>query len=157
MGVAGGGSSLLQLADGLSDLAKQHNGDQRTGVEIVQRALSAPIHQIATNAGENGDVVIAAMRESGNGFNALNGSYEDLMAAGIVDAGKVVRLAVQDSVSIASLLITTEVVIADKPEPEDPAPEGGGDPMGGMGMPGMGGMGMPGMGGMGMPGMGGMM
>ena len=157
--VAGGGSTLLQLADGLSDLAEQLNGDQRTGVEIVQRALSAPIHQIATNAGENGDVVIAAMRESGNGFNALNGSYEDLMAAGIVDAGKVVRLAVQDSVSIASLLITTEVVIADKPEPEAPAPEGGGDPMGGMGgmgMPGMGGMGgmvMPGMGGMGMPGM----
>ena len=81
------------------------------------------------------------------------------MAAGIVDAAKVVRLAVQDAVSIASLLITTEVVIADKPEPEAPAPEGGGDPMGGMGgmgMPGMGGMGMPGMGGMGMPGMGGM-
>ena len=154
--VAGGGSTLLQLADGLSDLAKQHNGDQRTGVEIVQRALTAPIHQIATNAGQNGDVVIDAMRISGKGFNALNGSYEDLMAAGIVDAAKVVRLAVQDSVSIASLLITTEVVIADKPEPEAPAPEGGGDPMGGMGgmgMPGMGGMGMPGMGGMGMPGM----
>merc|ERR1711871_903192 len=157
--VAGGGSTLLQLADGLSDLAEQHKGDQRTGVEIVQRALTAPIHQIATNAGENGDVVIAAMRNSGNGFNALNGSYEDLMAAGIVDAAKVVRLAVQDSVSIASLLITTEVVIADKPEPEAPAPEGGGDPMGGMGgmrmpgMGGMGGMGMPGMGGMGMPGM----
>ena len=154
--VAGGGSSLLQLADGLSDLAKQHNGDQRTGVEIVQRALTAPIHQIATNAGQNGDVVIDAMRISGKGFNALNGSYEDLMAAGIVDAAKVVRLAVQDSVSIASLLITTEVVIADQPEPEAPAPEGGGDPMGGMGgmgMPGMGGMGMPGMGGMGMPGM----
>ena len=154
--VAGGGSTLLQLADGLSDLAKQHNGDQRTGVEIVQRALTAPIHQIATNAGQNGDVVIDAMRISGKGFNALNGSYEDLMAAGIVDAAKVVRLAVQDSVSIASLLITTEVVIADQPEPEAPAPEGGGDPMGGMGgmgMPGMGGMGMPGMGGMGMPGM----
>ena len=154
--VAGGGSTLLQLADGLNGLAEQRSGDQRTGVEIVQRALTAPIHQIATNAGQNGDVVIAAMRKSGQGFNALNGSYEDLMAAGIVDAAKVVRLAVQDSVSIASLLITTEVVIADKPEPEAPAPEGGGDPMGGMGgmgMPGMGGMGMPGMGGMGMPGM----
>ena len=158
--VAGGGSTLLQLADGLSGLAEQRSGDQRTGVEIVQRALTAPIHQIATNAGQNGDVVIAAMRKSGQGFNALNGSYEDLMAAGIVDAAKVVRLAVQDSVSIASLLITTEVVIADKPEPEAPAPEGGGDPMGGMGgmgMPGMGGMGMPGMGGMGGMGMPGMM
>ena len=149
--VAGGGSTLLQLSDSLDALASSLNGDQRTGVEIVQRALTAPIHQIATNAGQNGDVVIAGMRSSGQGFNALSGTYEDLMAAGIVDAAKVVRLAVQDSISIASLLITTEVVIADKPEPPAPAPAGDGDPMGGMG--GMGGMGMPGMGGMGMPGM----
>lgn len=152
--VAGGGSTLLQLSDSLDALASSLNGDQRTGVEIVQRALTAPIHQIATNAGQNGDVVIEGMRSSGQGFNALSGAYEDLMAAGIVDAAKVVRLAVQDSISIASLLITTEVVIADKPEPPAPAPAGDGDPMGGMG--GMGGMGMPGMGGMGMPGMGGM-
>ena len=149
--VAGGGSTLLQLSDNLSALAASLNGDQRTGVEIVQRALTAPIHQIATNAGQNGDVVIAGMRSSGQGYNALSGAYEDLMAAGIVDAAKVVRLAVQDSISIASLLITTEVVIADKPEPPAPASAGDGDPMGGMG--GMGGMGMPGMGGMGMPGM----
>ena len=149
--VAGGGSTLLQLADGLNDLRNSLSGDHRTGVEIVQRALTAPIHQIATNAGENGDVVIAAMQESGKGFNALTGAFEDLQAAGIVDAAKVVRLAVQDAASISGLLITTEVVIADKPEPPAPAPEGGGDPMGGMG--GMGGMGMPGMGGMGMPGM----
>ncbi len=149
--VAGGGSTLLQLAQGLDALVAQLDGDQRTGVEIVQRALTAPVHQIATNAGRNGDVVISAMRESGQGFNALTGNFEDLRAAGIVDATKVVRLALQDAVSIASLLITTEVVIADKPEPPAPAPEGGGDPMGGMG--GMGGMGMPGMGGMGMPGM----
>ena len=142
---------MLQLSDSLDALASSLNGDQRTGVEIVQRALTAPIHQIATNAGQNGDVVIAAMRSDGQGFNALSGAYEDLMAAGIVDAAKVVRLAVQDSISIASLLITTEVVIADKPEPPAPAPAGDGDPMGGMG--GMGGMGMPGMGGMGMPGM----
>jgi len=146
--VAGGGSTLLQLAQGLDALVAQLDGDQRTGVEIVQRALTAPVHQIATNAGRNGDVVISAMRESGQGFNALTGNFEDLRAAGIVDATKVVRLALQDAVSIASLLITTEVVIADKPEPPAPAPEGGGDPMGGMG-----GMGMPGMGGMGMPGM----
>ena len=143
--VAGGGSTLLQLSDSLDALASSLNGDQRTGVEIVQRALTAPIHQIATNAGQNGDVVIAGMRSNGQGFNALSGAYEDLMAAGIVDAAKVVRLAVQDSISIASLLITTEVVIADKPEPPAPAPAGDGDPMGGMGMPGMGGMGMPGM------------
>ena len=149
--VAGGGSTLLQLAEDLNTLAAELSGDQRTGVEIVQRSLTAPIHQIATNAGHNGDVVIETMRQNGKGFNALNGAYEDLMATGIVDATKVVRLAVQDAVSIASLLVTTEVVIADKPEPEPPAGAGGEDPMGGMG--GMGGMGMPGMGGMGMPGM----
>ena len=149
--VAGGGSTLLQLAQGLDALVAQLDGVQRTGVEIVQRALTAPVHQIATNAGRNGDVVISTMRESGQGFNALTGNFEDLRAAGIVDATKVVRLALQDAVSFAWLLITTDVVIADKPEPPAPAPEGGGDPMGGMG--GMGGMGMPGMGGMGMPGM----
>ena len=153
--VPGGGTSLLQLADGLNGLVEQLEGDQRTGVEILQRALVAPVHHIATNAGHNGDVVIEAMRNNGKGFNALTGNYEDLMAAGIVDAAKVVRLAVQDAVSIASLLITTEVVIADKPEPEAPAPDAGADPMGGMG--GMGGMGMPGMGGMGGMGMPGMM
>ena len=146
--VAGGGSTLLQLAEDLNTLAAELSGDQRTGVEIVQRSLTAPIHQIATNAGHNGDVVIETMRQNGKGFNALNGAYEDLMATGIVDATKVVRLAVQDAVSIASLLVTTEVVIADKPEPEPPAGAGSEDPMGGMG-----GMGMPGMGGMGMPGM----
>ena len=149
--VAGGGSTLLQLAEDLNTLAAQLGGDQRTGVEIVQRSLTAPVHQIATNAGHNGDVVIETMRQSGQGFNALTGVYEDLMATGIVDATKVVRLAVQDAVSIASLLVTTEVVIADKPEPDPPAGAGGEEPMGGMG--GMGGMGMPGMGGMGMPGM----
>ena len=153
--VAGGGSTLLQLAQGLDALVAQLDGVQRTGVEIVQRALTAPVHQIATNAGRNGDVVISTMRESGQGFNALTGNFEDLRAAGIVDATKVVRLALQDAVSIASLLNTTFVVIADKPEPPAPAPEGGGDPMGGMG--GMGGMGMPGMGGMGGMGMPGMM
>ncbi len=142
--VAGGGSTLLSLGEGLTKLSKELQGDQRTGVEIVQRALSAPVKQIALNAGENGDVVVSEIKRLGKGFNALSGTYEDLLKAGILDASKVVRLALQDAVSIASLLITTEVVIADKPEP--PAPAGGdpgGDPMGGMG--GMGGMGMPGM------------
>ena len=156
--VAGGGSTLLQLSDSLDTLAASLSGELRTGVEIVQRALTAPVHQIAANAGRNGDVVIAEMRSTGKGFNAMTGTFEDLLASGIVDAAKVVRLAVQDAVSIAALLITTEVVIADKPEPPAaPGPDAGGDPMGGMG--GMGGMGMPGMGGMGgmgMPGMGGM-
>ena len=103
--------------------------------------------QIAFNAGRDGDVVVEEIRRSGLGFNALTGTYEDLLAAGILDAAKVVRLGLQDAVSIASLLITTEAVIADKPEP--PAPPAGDGGMGGMG--GMGGLG--GMGGMGMPGM----
>ena len=146
--VAGGGCTLLQLAAELEGLANTLQGDQRTGVAIVQRALAAPLRQIAINAGANGDVVIDEVRRSGQGFNAMTGGYEDLLQAGILDAAKVVRLALQDAVSIASLLVTTEVVIADKPEPPAAAAPGGGDPMGGMG-----GMGMPGMGGMGMPGM----
>ncbi|MGC6483121.1 MAG: chaperonin GroEL [Synechococcus sp.] len=136
--VAGGGCTLIQLAEELDGLGAQLEGDQRTGVEIVQRALSAPLRQIAINSGANGDVVVDEVRRSGKGFNALTGGFEDLLQAGILDATKVVRLALQDAVSIASLLITTEVVIADKPEPAAPAPAG--DPMGGMG-----GMGMPGM------------
>jgi chaperonin GroEL len=140
--VAGGGCTLLQLSRELNALADQLLGDQRTGVEIVQRALSAPLRQIAINAGANGDVVVEEVLRNNLGFNAITGAFEDLLQAGILDAAKVIRLALQDAVSIASLLITTEVVIADKPEPPAP-PAGGGDPMGGMG--GMGGMGMPGM------------
>ncbi len=139
--VAGGGTTLLELADGLDGLAASSQGDARTGVLIVQRALSEPVRQIAANAGADGAVVAAEIRRQGKGFNAQNGNYEDLLAAGIVDAAKVTRLALQDAVSIASLLITTEAVIADKPEPPAPASPGG--DMGGMG--GMGGMGMPGM------------
>ncbi len=146
--VAGGGSTLLHISAELDALTSGLEGDQKTGVEIVQRALSAPLRQIAENAGSNGDVVVDRVRNSGQGFNALTGNFEDLMSAGILDASKVVRLALQDAVSIASLVVTTEVVVADKPEPPAPA-GGGGDPMGGMGgMDPMGGMG--GMGGMGM-------
>jgi chaperonin GroEL len=139
--IAGGGCTLLELAEGLTALAGSCQGDERTGIEIVQRALAEPVRQIAHNAGADGAVVASEVLRLGKGYNALTGVYEDLLTAGILDAAKVVRLALQDAVSIASLLITTEVVIADKPEPE-PAPGGGGD-MGGMG--GMGGMGMPGM------------
>ncbi|KMM16562.1 chaperonin GroEL [Synechococcus sp. GFB01] len=139
--VAGGGSTLLELAGGLTELAGSFQGDERTGVTIVQQALGEPVRQIAANAGADGAVVTSEISRLGKGFNALSGNYEDLMAAGIVDSAKVTRLALQDAVSIASLLITTEAVIADKPEP--PAPPAPGGDMGGMG--GMGGMGMPGM------------
>jgi chaperonin GroEL len=146
--VAGGGVTLLQLAAGLDALAAScGNGDERTGVAIVQRALSEPVRQIAINAGADGAVVVSEICRLGKGYNAATGVYEDLLAAGIVDAAKVTRLALQDAVSIASLLLTTEAVIADKPEPAAPAGAGGGaggmGDMGGMG--GMGGMGMPGM------------
>ena len=139
--IAGGGTTLLQLADGLDGLAASCTGDERTGVQIVQRSLAAPVRQIAANAGADAAVVVAEIKRQGKGYNAMTGTYEDLLSAGILDAAKVVRLALQDAVSIASLLITTEAVIADKPEPVAPAGPGG--DMGGMG--GMGGMGMPGM------------
>ena len=132
--VAGGGTTLLELSEGLEDLAKKLEGDQRTGIEIIKRALTAPTKQIAINAGFNGDVVVSDIKRLGKGFNAQTGEYEDLLEAGILDASKVIRLALQDAVSIASLLITTEVVIADKPEPPSAAGAEGGDPMGGMGM-----------------------
>jgi chaperonin GroEL len=148
--VAGGGFTLLQLATELDQLIADLSGDERTGAEIVQRALAAPARQIANNAGANGSVVVAEAQHLGKGYNAITGAYDDMVAVGILDAAKVVRLALQDAVSIAALLITTEVVITDKPEPPAPAGAGGGmDGMGGMGD--MGGMG--GMGGMGMPGM----
>ncbi|MCT0224090.1 chaperonin GroEL [Synechococcus sp. CS-1328] len=146
--IPGGGFTLLQLASELDGLLATSSGDVRTGVAIVQHALGEPARQIAVNAGVDGSVVTSECLSRGQGYNAATGCYEDLLSAGIVDAAKVVRLALQDAVSIAALLITTEAVIADKPEPAAAAP--GGD-MGGMG--GMGGMGMPGMGGMGMPGM----
>jgi len=157
--VAGGGTTLLSLSKNLDKIASDLSDDQITGIKIIQKALTAPTKQIAINSGENGDVVVSEIMKNGKGFNAINGQYEDLLAAGIIDATKVLRLALQDAVSIASMLITTEVVIVDKPEPQaaNAGDPGAGDPMGGMGMPGMGGMGMPGMGGgMGMPGMGGM-
>ena len=138
--IAGGGCTLIELAQGLDTLAASSQGDERTGVGIVQRSLAEPVRQIAHNAGADGAVVANEILRLGKGYNALTGVYEDLLSAGILDAAKVVRLALQDAVSIASMLITTEVVIVDKPEPE--APPAGGD-MGGMG--GMGGMGMPGM------------
>ena len=134
--IAGGGSTLLQLADGLDGLAASCSGDERTGVQIVQRSLAAPVRQIATNAGADAAVVVAEIKRDGKGYNAMTDTYEDLLAAGILDAAKVVRLALQDAVSIASLLITTEAVIADKTEPVAQAGPGG--DMGGMG--GMGGM-----------------
>ena len=146
--VSGGGQTLIEISNELSNSRKEISDDLTTGIDIITNALLEPTKQIAKNAGFNGDVVISDIKRLGKGFNANNGEYENLNESGILDPTKVIRLALQDSVSIAAMIITTEVAVADIPEPEA-APGGpGADPMGGMG-----GMGMPGMGGMGMPGM----
>ncbi|MEJ7704934.1 MAG: TCP-1/cpn60 chaperonin family protein [Geodermatophilaceae bacterium] len=114
-------------------------GDQATGANIVRVALTAPLKQIAINAGLEGGVVAekVAGLETGWGLNAATGEYVDMLAAGILDPAKVVRSALQNAASIAALFLTTEAVIADKPEKASAGAGGGGD-MGGMG--GMGGM-----------------
>ena len=157
--VAGGGHTLIELSEELSELKTTLDDDQITGIDIVSKALLEPAKQIARNGGFNGDVVVADIKRLKKGFNVNSGQYEDLSKSGIIDPSKVLRLSLEDSISISSMILTTEVAVVDIPEPEQENPAGGGDPMGGMGgmgMPGMGGMGMPGMGGMGMPGMGGM-
>ena len=142
--VAGGGCGMLYGIRALNKI-KTANEDQKVGVEIVRRALQAPVRQIAENAGVDGAVVAGKLLESDDanfGFDAQKEEYTDMIAAGIIDPSKVVRTALQDAASVAALLITTEAMVADAPAPEGAAPA-----MPGGGMPDMGGMG--GMGGMG--------
>ena len=131
--VAGGGAALLQAAHVLDDNLGLE-GDEATGVQIVRAALSAPLKQIAFNAGLEPGVVVdkVANLETGHGLNAATGEYVDLLAGGIADPVKVTRSALQNAASIASLFLTTEAVVADKPEPEAAAAPDMGD-MGGMG------------------------
>ncbi|AVM01808.1 chaperonin GroEL [Gordonia iterans] len=131
--VAGGGAALLQSESAVDGLSL--TGDEATGAQIVKVALSAPAKQIAVNAGLEPGVVADKIRNSaqGTGLNAATGEYEDLLAAGINDPVKVTRSALQNAASIAALFLTTEAVVADKPE-KNPAPAmPGGDEMGGMG------------------------
>jgi len=131
--VAGGGTALLQAETGIDKL--ELDGDEATGARIIRQAVSSPLYWIASNAGLEGSVVVERVRsmEVGHGLNALTGEYEDLMAAGIIDPAKVTRSALQNAASIAGLLLTTEALIADKPEPEGDAGGGGHDHgMGGM-------------------------
>ena len=131
--VAGGGVALIQSGQkALENL--QLSGDEATGANIVKVAIDAPLKQIAANAGMEPGVVVDKVRglETGHGLNAATGEYTDLMAAGINDPVKVTRSALQNAASIAGLFLTTEAVVADKPEPEAPAGAGA-DPMGGMG------------------------
>ncbi|ALE18864.1 chaperonin GroEL [Lawsonella clevelandensis] len=129
--VAGGGVALVQCESAIEDLDLE--GDELTGAKIVQSALSAPLKQIAFNAGLEPGVVAEKVRNlpSGHGLNAATGVYEDLLEAGINDPVKVTRSALQNAASIAALFLTTEAVVADKPEPPAPAAPAG-DDMGGM-------------------------
>jgi chaperonin GroEL len=126
--VAGGGVTLLRAQSAVQQVAESLEGDEATGARLVATALESPLKQIAENAGVNGGVVIAKVRElSGNeGYNAATDTYEDLVKIGVIDAAKVTRSALQNAASIAALFLTTEVVIVDKPE-KSGAPMGGGD------------------------------
>jgi chaperonin GroEL len=131
--VAGGGVTLLRAQEAVEALAEKLEGDERTGATIIARSLEGPIKQIAENAGLEGGVVVAKVRSLGNsaeGLNAATGEYEDLVKAGIIDAAKVTRSALQNAASIAALFLTTEAVVTDAPEKNAPAMPGG--DMGGM-------------------------
>ena len=141
--VVGGGCALLYASQDL-DKVKVKGSDQKAGVDIVKSALEAPIRQITTNAGVDGSVIVGKLLETkkpSQGYDAQTEQYVDMFKEGIIDPVKVVRTALQDAASISGLLVTTEAMVADKPEEKDAA--GGGMPPGVMGgMGGMGGMGM---------------
>ena len=140
--VPGGGVALLRSQDALADLKLE--GDQKVGVNIIRRALEEPMRWIAANAGHEGSIVVAKVREqteTDDGFNAQTEVYENLINAGVIDPTKVVRAALQNASSIASLLLTTEALVSELPEEKGAGGGGGGMPGGGMdGMGGMGGM-----------------
>ncbi|PID59381.1 MAG: chaperonin GroEL [Ignavibacteriae bacterium] len=135
--VAGGGVALVRAASVLDDF-KGSNPDQNTGIKLVQKAMEEPLKQIVNNAGLEGAVVLNKVKEGKDdfGFNAANDKYVNMIGEGIIDPTKVTRTALENAASISSLLITTEAVIFEKPEKEQPMPPmpgGGMDPMGGMG------------------------
>ena len=137
--VPGGGTTLINLTKKIDAIKATLHEEEKIAADIIKRALEAPLRQIVDNAGEEGSVIVSQVKESdGNiGYNAATGKFEDLIAAGIIDPAKVVRSALQNAASIAAMVLTTEAIVAEKPEkkPAGPAPD-----MGGMG--GMGGMGM---------------
>ena len=132
--VPGGGIAYIRAIESL-EAVKTDNFDEKTGVSIVRRALEEPLRQIVNNAGLEASIIVQKVREgkADYGFNARTEVYENLLAAGVIDPTKVSRVALENAASIASMFLTTECVIADKPEPKSSAPAGGGMP-GGMGM-----------------------
>ena len=132
--VAGGGSALLQTVDALDALINELDGDERTGAQIVRRAIEEPIRQIAYNSGIEGSIIVEKLitEKKGMGFDALNFEYVDMFEAGIIDPTKVTRSAMQNAASVAAMFLTTEASVAEIPKPDPPMPAGGG--MGGMPM-----------------------
>jgi chaperonin GroEL len=132
--VPGGGVALVRAQAKVLELAATLEGDVATGAKLVARALEEPLKQIAVNAGMEGGVIVEKVKnlKGANGLNAATGEYEDLVKAGVIDAAKVTRSALQNAASIAALFLTTEAVVADKPEPAAAPAMPGGD-MGGMG------------------------
>ncbi|HJA24184.1 chaperonin GroEL [Limosilactobacillus coleohominis] len=134
--VPGGGTALVNVIPDIEAVEKDVSGDEATGVKIVKNALEAPVRQIAENAGVEGSVIVNQLKNEkpGVGYNAADGKFEDMIDAGIVDPTKVTRSALQNATSVSALLLTTEAVVADKPEPKDAAPAA---PQPGAGMGGM--------------------
>jgi len=132
--VPGGGVTLLYAIKSLERLNPENN-DQKVGIEIVRRALQAPARQIFANAGEDASVIVGKLLDKGDathGFDAQSGTYVDMIKAGIIDPTKVVRLALQGAASVAGLLVTTEAMVADRPQKGGAAMPGMGGGMGGM-------------------------
>jgi len=132
--IPGGGVGYLRAIDALGK-AKGENNDETTGIAIVRRALEEPLRIIAENAGVDGSVAVQKVKEGKDdfGFNARTETYENLLSAGVIDPTKVARIALENASSIAGMLLTTECVLVDEPEPEPPMPAGGAGGMGGMG------------------------
>ena len=135
--VPGGGIALLSVAAKVKSLLPEYTGDAKTGVQIILRALEEPIRQIAANAGVEGSVIVEnvkanAGKSAGYGYDALNDEYCDMIERGIIDPTKVTRSALQNAASVAAMVLTTESLVADIPEPEPAAPAGGAGGMGGM-------------------------
>jgi chaperonin GroEL len=133
--VPGGGVAYVRAIKALSNL-ETLNADEATGVVIVRRSLEEPLRQIVENCGIEGSVVVNKVKEGTGdyGFNARTEEYENLIAAGVIDPTKVTRIALENAASIAGMLLTTECVVADKPEPKSAAGAPAGMPGGGMGM-----------------------
>ncbi len=130
--VPGGGTAFVNAIPALDELIKNATGDEKTGMQLIQKALEEPVKQIAANAGLEGAVIVEKIKasEKGIGFNALIEEYQDMIKSGIVDPAKVTRSALQNAASVAAMILTTESVVANQPEPEAPAMPAGGMPGG---------------------------